>query len=1231
MKREFLVIVHDFSSIAWIVGLVLLSWNHQYGQVNGGFVTILIAGIVFILAWLAYYFHILQSIGKVWMDPRVPGFRRLPMHVSQMRYLTSVDAARAAACQPILVSTIDFTTTEQSQQQPQPQPEQQPQQQQQQVGNTTLVAPNIWKLDQQEWKFQYHDTVEQALHIIHGTNNDNDNDNNNNNNSNNNDTWASMDIPSNWMMRGYDKPIYTNVKYPFRPCVPPFVPKMNPTGIYKMEFKLPLPWTMKKDQAAEYTLLFHGVESASFVYLNKLLVGFSKDSRLPFELDISAALRYDDTNVLEVVVIRWSDGSYVEDQDHWWMAGIHRSVELIQKPMTMAITDFRVQADDDGLLEVVIDCKTGSKGKVVMTLYQDEQVSPDGGMVEGPMVWTTTAMVTDEGKCEIAETIHPRPKLWSAELPNLYTLVLEYVLESGEVSQVESCRIGFRSVEIQNGQVLVNDKRITVCGINRHEHDPKEGKVVSLARMKQDIEICKQNNFNAIRTCHYPNDSTFYRLCDYYGIYVCDEANIETHGMQPMGKLAHDWHWHNTFTSRVTRLVQRDRNHACVIFWSLGNESGRGKNLTAARKLLLDLDDSRPIMYESGGALIEGVGRTELTDIICPMYPSVAKTLHLGTRDDEDRPVILCEYSHAMGNSNGNLDMYWDLFWSDDKPRLQGGFIWEMLDHGLWKTDDVTGRRYYGYGGDFGDSINDGQFCLTGIFSPDRDPHPAVQELKYLQQPVIFSTADGSGRAVVTLTDTQVYPIQLVMKNRYDFRDLSHLVWSWSVTCDAKAGHLASGSFIVGGATVESGLAFALDGVGAAIAALKMEHAMDVAYMLNLRGALRCKESWAEQGHIVVSQQLKLEVNEAEVRDVAGAGAVADADVKTSVYNGGDVIVATTIDAISVSLTKSSMCGVPLITVSKKTGMIVSLRTPEGKDILASSVNVETPGIMPNYSRASTDNDRGGVELLLGFVLPGRFRFLSPAIYRLYGMLKGFGDLSHAWWWKVNGLTPDQPPLMTCKDIRVNLIEYGVEITVDLDVKKYDSSMVMLNHRISYCVYENGHISIDNHVVPCSRLQSIPSLPRVGILAKLDSSMYKMTYYGLGPGENYPDRKAGAEMGIYQSTAKDNEYNYIVPSENGNKSNCRWAAFQDESGNGICIVSDMKCDDLHFGASLNSQLELHNALHTCDLEARENGEGPVYVSIDHKIMGVGGDLRYVCLIVIHCEWMYRCDTMYIFV
>lgn len=222
----------------------------------------------------------------------------------------------------------------------------------------------------------------------------------------------------------------------------------------------------------------------------------------------------------------------------------------------------------------------------------------------------------------------------------------------------------------------------------------------------------RQNNFNTVRTSHYPVHSSFYRLCDYYGLYVEDEANIETHGMKPMGRLAHDWGWENTFVSRVTRMVHRDRNHACIIFWSLGNEAGRGRNLWKARNLVKQLDPSRPVVYESGGALAEGTGRTELTDVICTMYPVIPRTIRLATRPDEDRPVILCEYSHAMGNSNGNLHYYWNAFWDDDLPRLRGGCIWDMIDQGL-RLPDGNGGYYFGYGGDFGDKINDLQFCIN--------------------------------------------------------------------------------------------------------------------------------------------------------------------------------------------------------------------------------------------------------------------------------------------------------------------------------------------------------------------------------------------------------------------------------------------------------------------------------------------------------------------------------------
>lgn len=552
----------------WVIGIL-----NTGGQL---LVVVAVVGLLVIAAWVYYYEHALRSAGKAWMDPTLPGFNRMDMHVSQMRYLESEAEARKAACEAVLPATSSFDTSA-----------------------AILIAPNVWKLDKQDWKFQYHTSVESALAVVaHQTETR---------------AWNSIDVPSNWMLRGYDRPIYTNVKYPF-PCTPPFVPRENPTGIYRLEFDLPETW--RNEEGASYSLLLHGVESACFIYLNQEFLGFSKDSRLPCEVDASRVLK-EDCNILEIVVIRWSDGSYCEDQDHWWMAGIHRSVELIQRKRHMIIEDFCVQADATGQLSIVVETNSQSPHtQLICKLYKDEQISPDGGVKEGPLVWSDTNDLDEQ--ILILSKMVDNVQLWSAETPNLYTLVLILVEKDDEskVYQVESCRVGFRSVEIKDGCLLVNRKRITVCGVNRHEHDPDQGKVVSLQRTQQDIEILKQNNFNAVRTCHYPNDSTFYRLCDYYGIYVCDEANIETHGMLPMGKLAHDWQWQNTFTSRVTRMVERDRNHPCIIFWSLGNESGRGKNLWAARKYLLELDNSRPIMYESGGALVEGVGRTEVRAIL---------------------------------------------------------------------------------------------------------------------------------------------------------------------------------------------------------------------------------------------------------------------------------------------------------------------------------------------------------------------------------------------------------------------------------------------------------------------------------------------------------------------------------------------------------------------------------------------------------------------------------------
>lgn len=379
-------------------------------------------------------------------------------------------------------------------------------------------------------------------------------------------------------------------------------------------------------------------------------------------------------------------------------------MEIVRRPKGADIMNYKIHADADGRLKITVDCRGSFPGnkdagrKITAKLYADEQLTPDGEWKKGPEIWNSTKALSEDNTCVLGAKIR-NAKLWTAETPNLYTLTIS-LLNDGKECQVESARVGFRTIEIVDGTVRVNGKKITICGVNRHEHDPDNGKVITHASMKLDIEILKRNNFNAIRTCHYPDDSAFYRYCDYYGIYVCDEANIETHGFKPMGNLTHACGWGDAYTSRVLRMVQRDRNHACIIFWSLGNEAGRGRNLWNARKELLKLDTSRPVCYESGGAFVEGTGLTELTDIICPMYPSVARTVGLTTLEDENRPVIICEYSHAMGNANGNLSWYWRYFWSDEYPRLQGGYIWDMVDQGIRLPDEKNGKgHYFAYGG----------------------------------------------------------------------------------------------------------------------------------------------------------------------------------------------------------------------------------------------------------------------------------------------------------------------------------------------------------------------------------------------------------------------------------------------------------------------------------------------------------------------------------------------------
>ena len=585
------------------------------------------------------------------------------------------------------------------------------------------------------------------------------------------DGWAPIDVPGNWTMQGFGTPHYTNVVMPF-PEMPPLVPANNPTGLYRRAFDVPGSWSGRR-----IVLHIAGCEGTCYVYINGNPIGFHKDSRTPAEYDVTSIVALDKPNVLAAVVPRWSDASFVEDQDQWWQSGIHRDVFLYATD-TVYLADLSARAtpEDDFRAGVIrVRCTLAVSGETPDTcaveaqLYDphDEPVFavPLSATFEPPIdAWGVRRFLRPaldlEGRVE-------SPLPWSAEQPNLYRLDVT-VRGPGGPEHV-SCAVGFRRVEVRGRELLVNGRPVLIRGVDRHEHDDTTGRAVSRALMELDARVMKQHNINAVRTSHYPNDPYWLDLCDRYGLYVFDEANVESHAFSD--EICRDPRYARAFVERVRNMVERDKNHASVIVWSLGNESGYGPNHDAAAAVARSLDPTRPLHYE--GAISRtsetALGGERVTDIICPMYAPIDRIVAWARHGvDDPRPVILCEYSHAMGNSNGSLSDYWAAF--EQYHGLQGGFIWEWVDHGIRRRDE-RGRAYWAYGGDFGDTPNDANFVCDGLVWPDRTPHPAMNELKYLVQPVRVEL-DDSERSV------------LLIRNRQDFRNLDWLRGDWELSVD---------------------------------------------------------------------------------------------------------------------------------------------------------------------------------------------------------------------------------------------------------------------------------------------------------------------------------------------------------------------------------------------------------------------------------------------------------------
>lgn len=918
-------------------------------------------------------------------------------------------------------------------------------------------------------------------------------------------SWDDIQVPGTWQMQGHGYPIYLNMIYPVQKFMggtlhPPLAPKeYNPIGSYRKTFTIPDNWDER-----ETFIHFGGVKSAFYLWVNGEKVGYSEGSMTPAEFNITPFLKSGE-NTVSVEVYRWSDGSWLEDQDMWRFSGIFRSVFLYSNPHVY-IQDFFVKAGLDrdyrhGELEVEVEVRNNTNepiGRPAVAVYvYDPEGNPlsDGPFMEGI---TENAMPAGTHNEVVLEGVVSDPQKWTSETPHLYTVIMELKDEEGNVLQVTRSTTGFRTVEIIDKMFMVNGEEVKLKGANAHEHDPYKGRTVDTKWIEKDLQLMKQSNFNAIRMAHYPHDRRYYDLADKYGLYVIDEANIEAHGISFRQNLVpgSDPNWLNAVVDRGRSMVEANKNHPSIVIWSLGNEAGHGENFDQMASFIRTLDPSRPIHYQHDNPL---------ADMHSYMYPPVSSTQTILNDPDIDQPVILCEFVHSMGNSTGNLDEYMHLM--KNHRNFMGVFIWDWVDQGLYKEDD-QGKWFWAYGGDYGDDPNDANFNFNGLVSPDREPHPALAKVKYSYQ---FVEIGLSGRGENSIQ----------IDNKYSDYNLSNFYLRWSLLEDGKS--------------IQSGRMDDLDIPSGEWEVLTIpfdtpQMSPGREYHLNISLHLKEDHIWADKGFELITEQIELPYAVAPAEEI-----VAGSEPQT-VNETGQMV---TISGEGYS-----------IRISKESGAVEGLEY-NGESVLRAP-------LVPNFWRATTDNDRAGWRDILND-------------------------------WRTAGENRQVTAFELSQDEQSGVTEVHVEGSIPVGETTY---------RTVYTVLSNGAMEVDYSLYPAGN--DIPFvIPKVGMQMEIPEAYSQLTWFGKGPEETYVDRKIGIESGVYSGMIDSLWFNYGYPQENGNRTDVRWAAFTNSGGDGFMAVAD---EYLNISAWPYTLDDLQEATHINELPRRDF----YTVNLDLGQQGVGG-------------------------